>query len=301
MCGQASKAAPKTQVSQRNRLTRPSKLNYKISNNYKNSLMKKFDYMIDVKRYITNLSSKVLTDTQESVLALGLKHIPCSKAQPQWYADALYRFKRSCRLWHRYKDAEETEPHPFKPRSGWNPPKASKEIEDYLERVEHGIDNLIPIKYTPNLSRAQYKALRDLASDTELVIKSADKGSGIVVEDRSNYIKDGLAHLSDESVYHQIDSDPTQKLAQALNQFANSLHRNGIIDSITRDYLKFPPNNDKIPRTQQTRRYIRAPQLSDLSVADAAVPRREYPNLWTTTCAHLCHRSNPILRTVGTL
>ena len=148
------------------------------------------------------------------------------KAKPQWLPDAMYRFKRSCRLWHRYKDAEETEPHPFKPKSGWNPPRASKVIEDYLKRVQQGFDNLIPIKYTPNLNRAQHKALRDLASNADLVIKSADKGSGIVVEDRSNYIRDGLAHLSDESVYQQIDSDPTQKLAEALNQFADSLYRN---------------------------------------------------------------------------
>ena len=117
--------------------------------------------------------------------------------------------------------------------------------------MEQGFDNIIPIKYTPNISRAQHQALKSLATNPDLVIKSADKGSGIVVEDRSNYIRDGLAHLSDESVYQQIDSDPTHKLAEGLNEFADSLCRNGIIDSITRDYLKFPPENPKIPRTQQ--------------------------------------------------
>ncbi len=35
------------------------------------------------------------------------------------------------------------------------------------------------------------------------------------MEDRENYIRDGLAHLSDD---HKIDSDPTTMLGEALNE-----------------------------------------------------------------------------------
>ncbi len=64
-----------------------------------------------------------------------------------------------------------------------------------------------------------------------------------------NYIRDGLAHLSDENVYHKIDSDPTIMLGEALNQFTDVMYRKGVIDPTTRDYLLFPA--EEMPRTQQ--------------------------------------------------
>lgn len=95
----------------------------------------------------------------------------------------------------------ESIPHPFRKKSYWTPPAASPVIEGYLQRVEGGNNTLAPLPFVPNLSRTHKKALRELASDTSLVIKNADKGSGIVVEDRQNYVRDGLAHLSDTTVY----------------------------------------------------------------------------------------------------
>ncbi len=56
------------------------------------------------------------------------------------------------------------------------------------------------------------------------------------------YIRDGLAHLSDENTYKKIDSDPTTML---VNIFTSK----GVIDTITKDYLLFLA--DQMPRMQQ--------------------------------------------------
>ena len=76
---------------------------------------------------------------------------------------------------------------------------------------------------TPNLTPTQRKALKELSSDETLVIKSADKGSGIVVEDTEQYVRDGLNHLSDKTVYEKITSDPTKPLSKAINTYIETM------------------------------------------------------------------------------
>lgn len=47
-----------------------------------------------------------------------------------------------------------------------------------------------------NLSHLERQAINELASNEDLIIKSADKGSGIVIEDRDKYIQAGSTHLA---------------------------------------------------------------------------------------------------------
>ena len=107
----------------------------------------------------------------------------------------------------------------------------------------------MPKKYYRNLTNTQKQALTELARDETLVIKQADKGSGIVVEDRTNYVRDGLAHLSNDKVYEKLDTDPTKPLARAINQFVTEANKIGCIDDITKKYLLF--QEAEMPRTQQ--------------------------------------------------
>ena len=190
-----------------------------------------------------------MSETQNKVLAKGLAFIPNRKINKPQLIQAVGQFTRSNRLKFYFRDRPLQKPHPFKPRSTWQPPRASTAIEAYLERIKNEIEILQPAKIYPNMSRLEHLSLKELATDTSLVIKSADKGSGIVVEDTDNYIKDGLEHLSDLTIYKKIDADPTAPLAEAINTYVSQMHKKGIIDNITRDYLSFKPEN--MPRTQQ--------------------------------------------------
>ena len=87
-----------------------------------------------------------------------------------------------------------------------------------------------------------------MALDNTLLIKNADKGPGIIVEDDDDYIKDGLEHLSDTNIYEQTAEDPTVLLGQAINKFITHIANKGVIDNITEQYLTFPVDS---PRTQQ--------------------------------------------------
>ena len=158
-------------------------------------------------------------------------------------------FERSNRLKHYFRNWTQQTPHPFRQKSSWLPPKASTHIEKYLHRVKQSIDKLEPVSFYLNLRKQEIQALKSLSKDHTLVIKQADKGSGIVIEDTKKYIEDGLNHLADTTIYRKIDQDPTESLAKEINQFVKYMYKRGIIDNTTKDYLTFNPGH--IPRTQQ--------------------------------------------------
>ena len=205
--------------------------------------------IVNRNKYITNLSSKTLSPPQSDVLSLGLSFVP-SEAPPLIpMSDSINSFERSNRLKFYFRNHPKVEPHPFKKKSSWNPPRASTDIEKYLLRVREEINSLHPLNSTPNLTPTQNKALKELQSDKSLVIKSADKGSGIVIEDTEQYVTDGLDHLSDSSIYEQVDTDPTKPLTQAINTYIDSMYQEGIIDTLTKEHLTL--TIDPPPRTQQ--------------------------------------------------
>ena len=213
------------------------------------SLKNRTDPTADPAKYITNLSSRPLSKEQITVLSKGLTFVPTSKLDRSKIEQSVQRFERSNRLKYHFKDQGPPIMHPFRSKSDWIPPRASPAIEAYLSRVRAQANSLAPTATHNNLPPSIRKTLRDLASDENLVIKSADKGSGIVVEDRANYIKDGKAHLADKDIYETTDSDPTHSLALAINRYVHHMHTKGIIDNITKDFLTFP--TAQMPRTQQ--------------------------------------------------
>ena len=62
-----------------------------------------------------------------------------------------------------------------------------------------------------NLTQEQYSIIERLSDDTSIVIKKADKGSSIVIQNRLDYIKEGVRQLSDEKFYTKCKEDLTMK------------------------------------------------------------------------------------------
>ena len=59
-----------------------------------------------------------------------------------------------------------------------------------------------------NLTREERRALHNLKNDKNIVVKSADKGSAIVVWDRDDYIKEDEEQLEDKDIYEEVCNDP---------------------------------------------------------------------------------------------
>ena len=99
--------------------------------------------------------------------------------------EELEHFGRKLRLkWFFRNDECQFSINPFKQKSKFNSGKNDAAIEFYLSRVEEEILSLEKNISYSNLTTGERNALYPLRDDTSIIIKEADKGSGVVVWDR---------------------------------------------------------------------------------------------------------------------
>ena len=158
---------------------------------------------------VFNLSKKVLTETEIRVLEKGLDFAPIQKSlnEPELRKD-FEEFSRRMRCkWHFRNELSEnfSETPAFRPKSVWKPPKGHASLEVFLSRLEKELfSDDISESTQSNLSAEEWKALRGLAADKTIVIKGADKGSSVVVWDRSDYLHEASRQLQDQNIYENV-------------------------------------------------------------------------------------------------
>ncbi len=110
-------------------------------------------------------------------------------------------------------------------------------METYLNNVKTKLGNLAPHATVDNLTPEERRALNHLSKNKKITIKSADKGTAIVIEDSQTYMEEGLEHLADQTIYEEIDRDPTQGLKKSINRLAQDMLSKGFIDKDTKECL----------------------------------------------------------------
>ena len=188
-----------------------------------------------------NLSKRILSEAEISVLSKGLKFSPTPKEldRSQLKQD-LEEYGRRLRLrwFFREEESDREIPGGFKVPSKFNPKNVDAAIEIYLSVLE---EKLLAVKAEgsnfSNLSTQEQEAIRNLQSDDSIVIKPADKGSGVVVWDRNDYLLEAEKQLSDKEVYEQCDGDPLPNLQKMISKELHKIKDKKEIDSKTLDYL----------------------------------------------------------------
>ena len=190
---------------------------------------------------VCNLSHRVLTEAEISLLTKGLKfcQTPREIDRSQLKND-LERFGRNLRLrWHFRNCEDNFSVNPFKPKSTFHPKNEDVKIEMYLSRIE---EEIMAIKAEgsnfSNLSASEKEALKNLRNDNSIVIKEADKGSGVVVWDKEDYLKEAYSQLSDTEVYEECVADPMAGLQDAINDTLSKIENRGDILPATLQYFK---------------------------------------------------------------
>lgn len=199
--------------------------------------------------HIVNLSNRELSPEERSLLSKGIQYIPCSPQEPD-YRDAVSKLERSYRIKYFFKNSRfELLPHPppFRKASQWIPPKADSLTEKYLSDLPSKLEKVPTRPWVPNITKAEWHALRNLSKNTDIVIKKADKGSCLVVQNKEDYVAEGVRHLSNKDIYSKIEGDPTPNLVKSINLYVSILHRKGYVSHDMRDYLTLPEGI----RTQQ--------------------------------------------------
>ena len=144
------------------------------------------------------------------MISKGLKFVPTpvtdeNNIRRQLLQDS-EKFVRRMRLQYIFH-TKNTEPHPFHVKSDWVPPvQKSVALESYLESVKIQLAEIKPSKPKNNLSRNEYKALKELANNTEINFKKADKGTTTVIMNKGDKIQEAQTHLDNREHYKPLQN-----------------------------------------------------------------------------------------------
>uniref|UniRef100_A0A8C5WHF8 Reverse transcriptase domain-containing protein n=1 Tax=Leptobrachium leishanense TaxID=445787 RepID=A0A8C5WHF8_9ANUR len=189
------------------------------------------------------------------VLNKGLKFAPTKKIDKFGVFVDLQKFKRSLCL-KKYFLKDPVTRQVLGENDGWRHtelkkkshfyPKhlISKEITTFETMVLDEMEKIQPMR-SQNLTKEEKEALKELAEDTTITIKPADKGGGIVILNREDYDEESLRILNDRDVYQRIPYNPTEEIKKKFDKYIQKGENNEFLNEKETDYLtvKYP----KIP------------------------------------------------------
>ena len=201
------------------------------------------------KPFVKNLSNTQLSNIELVALGRGLNFIPTpQKPKRSTILRHSRSFFRKMRL--RLKIAGRVRPShvdPFRLPSTWNPqPTFNPNLDTYIEGTLEELSR-IEIKHVQsNITKAERIALTGLGNRQDIVIKPFDKGRGICVLNKLDYINEGIRQLSG-SHYEEVDGDRTGETAKLVAQAIHKLHMDKIISKQTLEYLNHDNTDIRTP------------------------------------------------------
>ena len=199
---------------------------------------------------VTNLSQHPLNECQISLLSRGLKFIPDRhKVDKLKLLADLTEWERRMRL-REFFYAEGTEPQTKQdkndPSEKFKVPKKSSFtpnkgrdmwLDMYIEMVKTDITNSLQKLGKLNISPGENDAFLSLLHNDDIVIRPADKGSGIVVLDKVKYIQSLQKEMEESDSYDVTDEDQTKKSLREVKKLVNKMYRDGAISKDIKQFL----------------------------------------------------------------
>ena len=208
---------------------------------------------------IFNLSCKVLTKQQQSILMKGLKFTPTPQKNLVDLKNDINILIHKLRLIEHFENTDknsknssnskktikqsENNDHEtkslIKEKSEYCPPKSKDKV--FLSQIDQlsklNLENITSNTHQ-NLSKAEWFALKDLINDKSIVIKKADKGGAVVIMNAKHYEKMAYDQLNDSKTYKKLDFSNDFNIMRKLTKFVNEYK-----NSFTNDELKCLTNS----------------------------------------------------------
>ena len=141
---------------------------------------------------------------------------------------------------------EDTLIRKFRNKSNWSPKKQNAQVETYIRTVITEFQKL-KLRNPPktNLTPEEKQRLNLLQNNQHIVVKPADKGSAIVIMNRTDYITEATRQLSDTKFYTKTQVDLTGTHINKITQTLSTMLRN---DEIAQSvYRNLVPKDCKTP------------------------------------------------------
>ena len=181
--------------------------------------------LLHVDKTVHNISKTALTQTEVSLLKRGPTFCPATRSfnRVQLEAD-LHEFYRRLGLRDYFADAPQgdqleisaLDKTKLRRKYLWQPPRGwvSSEVETLISVFHESVKRASSTHLNSdaqNISKEKRLALKQLQNRTDIVIRPAEKGSAIVVQDNTTYRDKVARQLSDDSFYKKLEPDPTMQ------------------------------------------------------------------------------------------
>ena len=98
-----------------------------------------------------------------------------------------------------------------------------------------------------NLPSKEHKAIRNLRSNSDIVIKKADKGSTTVIMNTKDKTQEGQVLLVEKNNYMPLATPMVEKTACKTRAIIDDLHQGNHIGTMTKKWLLQTPKPQRIP------------------------------------------------------
>ena len=192
-----------------------------------------------------------INESEKKLLSnYDLKFIPTPKLPKETtkigLLQAAEKFSRNIKLKYFFRNSTQIK-QPFTGASTWIPPENSipEDIQNQLQEMTSSMDEMNMITETKNNFHPKLaKTLKILSKRTDIVIKSADKGSATVVQTRYNYLREGYKQLLNTHHYIEIPEPIFPKTSEIISKILLDLKNLNYISQRQLNYL-LPPVNPR--------------------------------------------------------
>ena len=210
------------------------------------------------RKEIHNLSKRKLNKHETRLLSKGLKFIQTRKnIDINKLLTDLKLWERRMRLkefFYDHEDNENNDDEENKPKSKsnrqWIPSEGrNRWLDQYITEVKHDIINGLKRDFKMNVTKAEENGLKSLMHDDSLVIRPADKGSGLVIMDADKYRCDIEQELLGNNTHEEVKDTDVDKIDRKIKRTVNDMHKRGVITKDMKKYL-LPANDSRRGRVQ---------------------------------------------------
>ena len=196
---------------------------------------------------IFNLSDHLLSSPEISLLSKGLSFVITEKPDFFRLQSELRRFFRTLRLKAYFLDKPYVGtpsftnlrlPSTFTPSTG-SIPSELVTFEKVVIRDVLALQNTHI--FTPyNITLEERHALNELKENHNVVIKPADKGGGIVLQNTENYQAEITSQLNEATNYTRLRADPQASLRKKIYDVTFNAKEKGFLSKLEFDFLNRP-------------------------------------------------------------
>lgn len=186
-----------------------------------------------------------LSPTEQRILNKGLSYVPPAPTDPFKLKVEMFKFYRSIKLKYFYKKDNTqvyTPPGDYartlRTKSLFCPPVTNAAITTFCNLVDGEIEGILTEQNSAHYGNEERKTLAQLGKNKDIIWKPADKGGGIVLLNRAQYISEVQSQLSDEVCYMRLDRNPTANFKHEIDTFLQDACQQGNISQTELKFLK---------------------------------------------------------------